>query len=118
MMLHCMSLLVLWFLDAGDDETIGTLSWPASKKRQGTKSREVGHRLSSERIAMPAASPERHSRPTAPASLPPPMTKRRGRDGKPLAVLEGHTDNVTSAVFSDGARILTASEDKTARLIL
>jgi hypothetical protein len=40
---------MLWFLDAGDDETIGMLSWPASKKRQGTKSREVGHRLSSER---------------------------------------------------------------------
>jgi hypothetical protein len=39
---------VLWFLDAGDDETIGTLSWAASKKRQGTKSREVGHWLSSE----------------------------------------------------------------------
>src|SRR6516165_8210255 len=38
---------MLWFLDAGDDETIGTLSWPASKKRQGTKSREVGHRLGS-----------------------------------------------------------------------
>ena len=48
--------LVLWFLDAGDDETIGTLSWPASKKRQGTKSREVGHRLSSGRCEdlMPA----------------------------------------------------------------
>ena len=41
--------LMLWFLDAGDDETIGTLSWPASKKRQGTKSREVGHRLGSGR---------------------------------------------------------------------
>ena len=41
--------VLLWFLDAGDDETIGTLSWPASKKRQGTKSREVGHRLSSGR---------------------------------------------------------------------
>ena len=34
-----------WFLDAGNDETLGRLSWPASKKRQGTKSREVGHRL-------------------------------------------------------------------------
>ena len=47
---------MLWFWDAGDDETIGTLSWPASKKRQGTKSREVGHRLSSERYGdlMPA----------------------------------------------------------------
>ena len=40
---------MLWFLDAGDDETIGTLSWPASKKRQGTKSREVWHRLGSGR---------------------------------------------------------------------
>ncbi len=31
-----------WFLDAGNDETLGRLSWPASKKRQGTKSRELG----------------------------------------------------------------------------
>jgi hypothetical protein len=36
---------LFWFLDAGNDETLGRLSWPASKKRQGTKSREVGHRL-------------------------------------------------------------------------
>jgi hypothetical protein len=34
---------VFWFLDAGNDETLGRLSWPASKKRQGTKSREVWH---------------------------------------------------------------------------
>ena len=49
---------MLWFLDAGDDETIGTLSWPASKNRQGTKPPEVGHRLSSERYGdlMPAPS--------------------------------------------------------------
>jgi hypothetical protein len=26
-------LLLLWFLDAGDDETIGTLNWPASKNQ-------------------------------------------------------------------------------------
>src|SRR5271155_3493691 len=32
-----------WFLDAGNDDTLGALSWPASKKRQGTKSREVWH---------------------------------------------------------------------------
>ena len=39
------------------------------------------------------------------------------RDGKPLAILEGHTDRVNSAVFApDGGRILTASDDKTARL--
>jgi hypothetical protein len=37
------------FLDAGNSETLRTLSGPASKKRQGTKSREVGHRLGSER---------------------------------------------------------------------
>jgi len=36
-------------LDAGNDETLSTLSWPASKKRQGTKSREVWHRLGSGR---------------------------------------------------------------------
>ena len=32
-----------------NDEAFGGLSWPASKKRQGTKSREVGHWLGSER---------------------------------------------------------------------
>src|SRR5215471_9310333 len=32
-------------------ETFRRLNWPASKKRQGTKSREVGHRLSSGRYA-------------------------------------------------------------------
>jgi hypothetical protein len=32
-----------------NDETFGGLSWPASKKRQGTKSREVGHRRGSGR---------------------------------------------------------------------
>jgi hypothetical protein len=44
-------------LDAGNDETLGTLSWPASKKRQGTKSREVWHRPGSESYGdlMPAS---------------------------------------------------------------
>ena len=37
-----------WFLDAGNSETFRTLREAASKKRQGTKSREVGHWLSSE----------------------------------------------------------------------
>ena len=48
-LLRCTSPEVCWFLDAGNDETLRTLSEPASKKRQGTKSREVGHRLSNER---------------------------------------------------------------------
>jgi hypothetical protein len=38
-----MSVVVLVF-GRRHDETLGRLSWPASKKRQGTKSREVGHR--------------------------------------------------------------------------
>jgi hypothetical protein len=37
------------FLDAGNDETPLALGRPASKKRQGTKSREVWRRLGSER---------------------------------------------------------------------
>ena len=37
-----MSLEVCRFLDAGNNETLRTLSEPASKKRQGTKSRELG----------------------------------------------------------------------------
>ena len=37
--------------------------------------------------------------------------------GKLLATFQGHTDTVSSAVFSpDGRRVLTASEDNTARL--
>jgi WD40 repeat protein len=39
------------------------------------------------------------------------------RDGKPLAILLGHTGAVNGAVFApDGGRILTASADRTARL--
>jgi hypothetical protein len=51
-----MSQVLCRFLDAGNSETLRTLSGPASKKRQGTKSREVGHRLGSERYGdlMPA----------------------------------------------------------------
>jgi hypothetical protein len=37
------------FLDAGNDERRVALRWPASKKRQGTKSREVSRRLCRER---------------------------------------------------------------------
>ena len=40
--------LLCRFLDAGNNEGLGTLSQQASKKRQGTKSREVGLRLGSE----------------------------------------------------------------------
>jgi hypothetical protein len=41
-----------------NDEAFGGLSWPASKKRQGTKSREVEHRRGSGRYGdlMPAPS--------------------------------------------------------------
>src|ERR1700747_3595614 len=35
--------LLCWFFDAGNDETLRRLNWQASKKRQGTKSREVWH---------------------------------------------------------------------------
>jgi hypothetical protein len=51
-------LLLCWFLDAGNNGTLRMLSGPASKKRQGTKSREVGHRPGSERYGdlMPAPS--------------------------------------------------------------
>ena len=41
--------LMCRFLDAGNDEMLLALRRPASKKRQGTKSREVRHRLSNER---------------------------------------------------------------------
>jgi hypothetical protein len=33
--------MLCWFLDAGNDETLGRLSWPASKKRQCTMSPDV-----------------------------------------------------------------------------
>ena len=48
-LLRCVRPVVCRFLDAGNSPTLRTLSGPASKKRQGTKSREVGHRLGSER---------------------------------------------------------------------
>ena len=57
------------FLDAGNTETLRTLSEPASKKRQGTKSREVGERLGSERYGNLMLAP----RPLAGATL-----RRRG----------------------------------------
>ena len=47
------------FLDAGNTKTLRTLSEPASKKRHGTKLREVGEPLGSERYGnlMLAPSP-------------------------------------------------------------
>jgi hypothetical protein len=44
-LLRRMSPFVCWFLDAANTETLRTLNSPASKKRQGTKSREVWHPL-------------------------------------------------------------------------
>src|SRR6516162_6413827 len=44
--------LVCWFLDAGNDETVRALNWPASKKRQGTKSRAVGHWLAASYVDL------------------------------------------------------------------
>jgi hypothetical protein len=46
---RCMSQQLCRFLDAGNDEMLLARRRPASKKRQGTKSREVSHRLSNER---------------------------------------------------------------------
>jgi hypothetical protein len=36
------SLLLCWFLDAGNDETLRALNWPASKKRQDTSRGRLG----------------------------------------------------------------------------
>jgi WD40 repeat protein len=70
--------------------------------------------------ATPARSGARCSRPKAGRILTASEDKTArlwDGDGKPLAILSGHTDRVTSAVFSrDGGRILTASADNTARL--
>jgi hypothetical protein len=38
----CAGFWLCWFLDAGNHETLHTPNEPASKKRQGTKSREAG----------------------------------------------------------------------------
>ena len=40
------------FWTPGNDERRGRLSWPASKKRQGTKSREVGHWLAASAMGI------------------------------------------------------------------
>jgi len=37
--------LMCWFLDADNNKNPRALNWPACKKRQGTKSRAVGHWL-------------------------------------------------------------------------
>ena len=42
-LLRCVSPEMCWFLDAGNFETLRKLNWPAAKKRQGTKSRDVWH---------------------------------------------------------------------------
>ena len=61
------------------------------------------------------------SAPTASGSSPPQTTRRRG-SGTPtpastLASLQGHTEMVCSAAFSpDGKRVVTASDDNTARV--
>ena len=57
---------------------------------------------------------------TASASSPPLMTGPRASgtpDRSPIALLKGHDDSVRSAAFSpDGKRVVTASDDKTARV--
>ena len=50
----CRSLGLCWFLDAGNNETVRTLSSPASKKRQGTKSRSARHKARPGPDATPA----------------------------------------------------------------
>src|SRR6476660_6984506 len=47
-----MSPVVCRFLDAGNNETLRTLSEPASKKRQGTKSRAVGRWLAASAMGI------------------------------------------------------------------
>ena len=42
--------------NAGNDETLRRLNWPASKKRQGTKSRAVGHWLAESYVDLMLAS--------------------------------------------------------------
>ena len=56
------------FLDAGNNETLGALSEHASKKRQGTKSREVGPRLGSERYGDLMSTPRLMAGATLPGS--------------------------------------------------
>ena len=51
-LLQRMSSVLCRFLDAGNNETLRTLSGPASKKRQGTKSREIGHWLAASAMGI------------------------------------------------------------------
>jgi hypothetical protein len=44
--------ILCWFLDAGNNKTLRTLKEPASKNRQGTKSRGVGHWLAASAMGI------------------------------------------------------------------
>ena len=94
---------------ASDDKTARV--WDADD-RQDPRLTPGAHRIRS--------TPPR-SAPTASGSSPPQTTARRGSGtpttGQPLASLQGHTARVNSAAFSpDGKRVVTASDDSTARV--
>ena len=65
--------LCVGFSDAGNDVTLHALMRPASEKRQGTKSREVGQRWCSERygdyMLAPIWNCARNASTTSPACL-------------------------------------------------
>ena len=97
---------------------------PASSPGQGTRPRGSGTRRRARRSRCCAGIGGRHHRRLQPRRRPH-RHGVRGQDragvgrghGRGIAVLRGHEIAVWSAAFSpDGARIVTASEDKTARL--
>jgi hypothetical protein len=71
------------------DETLLALGRPASKKRQGTKSREVGYRLSSERYG---------DLPLAPAMMVGTMLAQCDLDGYAQGSLEERNGHLGSRV--------------------
>ena len=92
---------VCWFLDAGNNETFRTLREPAFKKRQGTKSRGVRHRLGSGGYGdlMPAPMSRMGGTPSAPTG----EARQAGREDteSPSAVHEPERPANTCCIMEE-----------------
>ena len=96
------------FLDAGNNEALGTLSCQASKKRQGTKSREVGPRLGSERYGDLISAPTLMMGATLPGSDRDVWTGEVGSLQWASWLLGAHQRTLGALIAVMGSREITA----------